>query len=107
MYNALTFQGSSTRSGAVSLLVSFLALLLFAQLLSDIYLVASIIAFAAACTVLLNVLFVGGRNDLFLFLFVTTAMSITIPYGKQRELDLVIPMLFFGVALIRFFPKFL
>lgn len=84
------------------LLFWFLSQLLFPDLpvLSHITLVISIVIF-------LGVLLLGSRNDIFLFLFFTTAMSITIPFAPNRELELVTPLIFLLVSVVRFTPKFL
>ncbi len=88
-------------------LILFLLFWFLSQLFSSSAPLISFTAFFLSLAMLLLILLFGSRNEIFLFLFVTTAMSITIPFAPQRELELILPIGFLLFSLVRFAPKFL
>lgn len=88
-------------------LLCFLFFYFFSQLFFPSFPSVGLGAFLISAIVLIVLLLVGTRSELFLFLFVTTAMSLKIPFSPQRELELILPSAFLIVSVVRFMPKFL
>lgn len=103
--SVIGFEGS--RVNIIFCLLTFLFFWFLAQLVFISFPAIGFLLISLACILLTFVLFFGNRNDLFLCLFITTAMSITLPFAPRRELELILPSAFFLISIIRFFPKFL
>lgn len=91
--------------------VSCILLFLLFSFISQLFLKSApglaFFSFICSNLLLMLVLLVGSRDDMFIFFYFITAMSITIPFVERREYDLVLPSAFLTAASLRFFPKFL
>src|SRR5688500_1118551 len=95
------------RLNVVSCIFSFLLLSFLSQLFLKSAPGLAFVSFILSTVILMLVLLIGNRDEMFLFLYFISAMSITIPFVERREYDLVLPSAFLLVAIVRFFPKFL
>lgn len=95
------------RLNVVSCIFSFLLLSFISQLFLKSAPGLAFVSFVLSTLILMLVLLIGNRDEMFLFLYFISAMSITIPFVERREYDLVLPSAFLVVAIVRFFPKFL
>lgn len=64
------------------------------------------IAFLFSVIVVVIVALKASRHDLFLFMFIVISMRVIIPITADREFQLVLPLFFLAVSIIRFFPRF-
>lgn len=64
------------------------------------------IAFFCSVAVVVIVASKASRHDLFLFMFIVISMRVIIPITADREFQLVLPLFFLAVSIIRFLPRF-
>jgi O-Antigen ligase len=91
----------------ISFVFFFLIFSWLAQFLFNSFHFLAYFFIALSVLVLLLISIVGNRNELFMFLYLMTAMSIIIPFAPQREFKMVVPSVFFVASVIRFSPRFL
>ena len=96
----------TVRASVFILLTLFLVFSILSQLLYSFSPTFSILTFVLSIAVVLIEVVIGTRNEMFIFLYFTTAMRILMPFTNQKEVDLILPTLFFVVGALRFSPKF-
>lgn len=87
-------------------LILFLFFSFLSQLFYPIFIFGSYLAFTISILLLIGLLFLSSRIDLFIFLYITCTARIIIPFLGTREMSLVLPSILLIVSLVRYFPRF-